>query len=40
MRKATNPIIKARQESRSSAVTGTPRACLVHQLEVKHAKSH
>ncbi|WP_461602909.1 hypothetical protein [Aeromonas rivipollensis] len=40
MRVATDPIIKALQESRSAAITGTPRAFLVRRLEVKYAKSN
>ncbi|MFN4321200.1 MAG: hypothetical protein ACK4E9_04150 [Aeromonas media] len=40
MRAATDPIIKAQQESRSTAITGTPRAFPVRRLEVKYARSN
>ncbi|WP_303810201.1 hypothetical protein [Aeromonas rivipollensis] len=40
MRAATDPIIKAQQESRSAAITGTPCPFLVGRLEVKYARSN
>ncbi|MFM5839652.1 hypothetical protein [Aeromonas rivipollensis] len=40
MRAATDPIIKAQQESRSAAITGTPCPFPVRRLEVKYARSN
>ncbi|MCS3770319.1 hypothetical protein HNP12_004456 [Aeromonas hydrophila] len=40
MRAATDPIIKARSVSRSSAITGIPCPFPVRRLEVKYARSN
>lgn len=40
MRAATDPIIKAQQESRSAAITDTPSAFPVRFLEAKYAYSN
>ncbi len=39
MRAATDPIIKAQQESSSAVITGT-LSFLVRRLEVKYARSN